>query len=316
MAFKVGTLEAGSPHLLADLIELIAVLHVDGRAAYRPDDIVSVIEGQPDFSDNEPRDLRASVQDAWSQLGYRAGKFDLAYPFTVKGGELRLRPSLSPENRLYRLLLVCSRLRSFERKLRVAWAADFTRLSREVLVQLMPSWANVRIFDANSEDRKSYFGTDLREALIRLGQDLAASMVKDAECQAQGPSGDAGIDLVAIAGWEDPASGIHAILGQCAARETEWPTKRLQAHAVNFRGMYSFLTDPVNAVFVPVLFRDTNGRWITDTDASGCLLIDRLRFILLLRRRGRLDQLVTETWFKNFEKKFDGMARRIVPAAA
>src|ERR1700733_13875209 len=164
MVFKVGRLEASSPHLLADLIELMAVLHFDCRAAYRPDDIVSVIEGQPDFAENEPRDLRASVQDAWSQLEYRAGKFELAYPFTVKAGALRLRATLSPAARIYRLMLVCSRLRSFSRPLRNAWAADFTRLSREVLAQLMPPWADVRIFDANSSDRRNYFGTDLRLA--------------------------------------------------------------------------------------------------------------------------------------------------------
>ncbi len=80
--------------------------------------------------------------------------------------------------------------------------------------------------------------------------------------------------------------------------------------------MYSFLTDPGNAVFVPVLFRDTNGRWITHTDASGCLLIDRLRFILLLKRRDGLSQLASEPWFKKFEKQFDVVAKKIVPAAA
>ena len=316
MAFEIGRLEASSAHLLADLVELIAALNIDGRSAYRPDDIASIIEGQPDFADNEPRDLRGSIANAWPQLEYRAGKFDAAYPFTVRASALRVRVRLSPAARVYRFLLACSRLRSFERDRRVAWAASFTKVSREVLVQLMPGWAEVRIFDANSEDRRTYFGTDLREALVVLGRDLAASTVHETECKAQEASGDAKIDLVAVAKWDDTASGIHSILGQCAARETEWPSKRLEAHPIGLRAMFSLLTDPVNALFIPVLYRDTNGAWITQTPASGCLLIDRLRIIFLLSRRGRLAQFVAEPWIHAFEQDFSRIVGGLVPAVA
>lgn len=315
MAFEIGQLEASSAHLLADLIELIAALGLDGRAAYRPDDVASIIEGQPDFADNEPRDLGASIKGAWPQLEYRAGKLNAAYPFTVRGGALRTRARPAPVGRIYRFLLACSRLRSFERSRRTAWAASFTRLSREVLVQLMPGWADVRVFDANSDDRRNYFGTDLREALLILGRDLATT-VHESECRAQEAAGDAKIDLVAVAKWGDPGFGLHAILGQCAARETEWPSKKLEAHPVGLRAMFSFLNDPVNALFIPVLYRDTNGAWITQTPASGCLLIDRLRILYLLNRRGRLTQLVAEPWFQAFEQEFNQVAAAIVPAAA
>jgi len=316
MAFEIGTLEASSPHLLADLTELLAALGFDGRAAYRPDDITSLIEGQPDFGDNEPRDLGASVRAAWPQLEYRAGRFGSAYPYTMRAGALRRRAHLTPAARIYRFLLACSRLRSFQPNYRVAWARAFTQLSRHALAELMPASATVRIFDANSDDRRDYFGNDLRDALPILGRDLAACTINEKECRAQSASGDARIDLVAVATWDDKASGIHAILGQCAAREKEWPDKRLEAHPLGMRALFSFLADPVNAHFIPVLYRDTSGMWITETPASGCLLVDRLRIILLLTRRGRLQQLVAEQWFQTFEQQFNDIAAAIVPAVA
>jgi len=316
MVFQVGQLEASSAHLLADLIELIAALSLDGRAAYRPDDITSIIRDQPDFEDHEPRNLDASIDEAWPQLEYRGGKLGNAYPFTIRDGALRTRARLAPPARIYRFLLACSRLRSFERPRRAAWAESFTRLSREVLLQLMPQWAEVRIFDANSDDRRNYFGTDLRKALLILGRDLATAMVNEAECAAQDAAGDAKIDLVAVAKWDDPGSGIHAILGQCAARETEWPRKRLEAHPASLRGLFSFLSDPVNALFIPVLYRDTNGAWIMQTPGSGCLLVDRLRMLYLLNKRGGLTQLVGEQWFQTFEQDFGQVAAAIVATPA
>jgi hypothetical protein len=316
MTFEVGRLEASSSHLLADLIELIAALNFDGRAAYRPDDLISLIEGQPDFAENEPRNLRASVEDAWLHLEYRAGRFATAYPFTFRTGALRVRGQRTHTARIYRFLLACSRLRSFNPALRSAWASSFTKLSREVLIQLLPGWAEVRVFDANSDDRRHYYGTNLRKALLVLGKDIAASSVDAAECDAQESSGDAKIDLVGLTKWDDPAPGAHVILGQCAARETDWPTKRLEAHAIGLRAMMSLLHDPVNALFIPVLYRDTNGSWITKTHATGCLLIDRLRIISLLNRRGRLAQLIQEPWFREFEQEFNEIANAMVPAVA
>jgi hypothetical protein len=80
--------------------------------------------------------------------------------------------------------------------------------------------------------------------------------------------------------------------------------------------LFSFLTDPVNALFIPVLYRDTNGTWITETPASGCLLIDRFRIVLLLNQRGRLREITDEKWFQTFEQQFADVANTMIPAAA
>lgn len=315
MAFSIGTLERTSPHLMADLVELIVALNLDGRAEYQLDDVASLIEGQPGFDDSETRTLRDSLVDAWIHLGYRVERFDADYPFILRGGGLRLKSRLTSGARIYRLLLASSRLRSFDRTLRSAWAATFALLSREALAQLMPETAKVRIFDVNSSDRKSYFGTDCRKALRVLGKDLAAR-TDEVECDSHGASGDAGIDLVGVVAWNDQAPGIHAILGQCAARETEWPQKRLEAHPIALRAYFWFLVEPVNAFFIPVLYRETTGSWITHTPASGCVLIDRLRAILLLRQQNVKSGIVSKHWFQKFERQFDGVGRALHAAVA
>lgn len=316
MAFTIGKLEKTSPHLLADLVELVVALDLDGRSEYQLEDIASVIEGQPDFDEEDPRTLRECIADAWIQLGYRVGRFDGNYPFRLIHGALRIKPTLTNGARIYRLLLSCSRLRSFDHRTRGSWAAIFTQLSREAMCELMPPKAAVRIFDANSVDRRQYFGTDLRKALKVLGKDLAATHISDAECVAMSSSGDAGVDLVAIATWGDQAAGIHAILGQCAAREKDWPEKRLQASPLALRALFTFLSDPVNAVFIPVLYRDATGAWVMQTPASGCVLVDRLRVLLLLRDRKKQNQIVATTWFKKFEREFYAKKKTVMASAA
>lgn len=317
MSFSIGRLEKNSAYLMADLVELIVSLKLDGRAEFQLDDIASIIEGQPDFDDRDINNLRDSLSGAWGQLEYRSARFNTDYPFRLVRNGLRLKTTFTAGARIYLLLLACSRLRSFDRELRNAWATTFAFLSREALRELMPASAAVKIFDANSEDRKSYFGTDLRKALKVLGRDLAAAMINEAECDLKDASGDAGIDLVAIAKWNDNATGIHAILGQCAAREKEWPEKRFEASPLGLRGLYSFLTDPVNAVFIPVLYREANGSWVAQTPASGCLLVDRLRILLLLNQRSTQTQIVRKPWFRKFELGFDTVRRSsMLPAVA
>jgi len=301
---------------MADLVELIVVLNVDGRTTYQLDDIASVIEDQPDFDGMDGTTLRDSLADAWNQLGYRIGRFDENYPFRLVKSGLRLKPALTPGSRIYLMLLVCSRLRSFSRTLRSNWATTFTTLSCEALRELMPATAKVKIFDANSSDRRTYFGTDLRKALKVLGKDLAVHATFDDECDQRGSSGDAGIDLVAIAPWNDKATGIHVILGQCAARETEWPEKRFEAHSLALKALFSFLVDPVNAVFIPVLYRETTGAWVVNSAASGCLLVDRLRIMLLLRRPARQSQIASQAWFRKFEREFKAVKKSLVPSVA
>lgn len=64
---------------------------------------------------------------------------------------IELQPTLSAKQRVYRFLLACSRLRSFDGKgIPQRWAKAFTNLCKISLTGLMPAHAEIRIFDANS----------------------------------------------------------------------------------------------------------------------------------------------------------------------
>ena len=306
--FTIGT--------LADLVELLTISKWDGKATYSMADMESLLVAET--TQAPPSTLFNELRDAWRHLSYRQGRFDAAYPFTIDAtnNTIKLKSKLTQEARIYRFLLACSRLRSFDNRLRQSWATGFTLISREALTALLPSSASVRVFDANSDDRKKYYGTNLHKALEKLSVDLAANMIDAEEIAKLSTSGDRGIDLVAHVGFDDSAAGCHAILGQCAARQKEWPTKTFEAHSDRLRGVFSLLTPPGNIVFIPLLYRDTNGKWIRNSEVSGCLAIDRWRIIHLLRMSGRVQMIAKQVWFTVFEQNFQTAAVPKVAKAA
>src|SRR5690606_2938131 len=120
---------------------------------------------------------------------------------------------------------------------------------------MVPAHATVRIFDANSDDRRDYYTTDLRKALKILGRDLRVIKVNDDQCDKAGSAGDGGLDLVAVVDFDDGASNAFALLGQCGAQETGWPKKTLEAHPMRLRNYYQMQLDHPAVMFTPVCFR-------------------------------------------------------------
>ncbi len=245
-----------------------------------------------------------AFEDAWGHLAYRQGRFGLYYPFAINGDELSLNADLSQEQRVYLLLLACSRLRSFKHPLRSQWARAFSELSAIAMRALLPAGASVRIFDANSVDRKEYYGTDLRLALKKLGADLAALVTHEIICDQQSSSGDAGLDIVGVVSFDDDASGNHALFGQCAAQEIHWPAKRFEASPLAFRSFFSLLSDPGNTVFIPLCYRQSTGDWANAGKVSGCLLLDRYRIMKAIGDMNAYPAIVAAPWFRDFEASF------------
>jgi hypothetical protein len=93
----------------------------------------------------------------------------------------------------------------------------------------------------------------------------------------QSPSGDAGVDLVAVRRFSDSAKGLICYVAQCAAQREGWPKKTYEA-----RKLLAFIHsahEPFNLVFIPVLFRKASGVWFNTASAHACVLIDRLRIM-------------------------------------
>ena len=247
----------------------------------------------------------SQLEDVWTQLEYRAGAMRQYYPFTVQGDKLHRCGALDIRHRAYRLLLACSRLRSFDNAggIRQRWAKSFAKLSRLALQGLMPNHADIRVFDANSDDRRNYYKTDLREALLKLAEDFAFKPNEE-ECRKAGSSGDGGIDLVGVVSFGDGAIGNFAIVGQCGAQEKEWPSKKLEASPVNFRNYMNVLFDWPSIMFTPVCYRSATGEWVDNQSTTGVLLADRFRMLCMLDKADVWDVVAKAEWLSNFEEEF------------
>jgi hypothetical protein len=175
------------------------------------------------------------------------------------------------------------------------------------MVSLLPEHATVRIFDANSDDRRDYYTTNLSKALKILGKDLGVLKIHDDECHKAGSSGDAGIDLVGIVNFDDGATTSFALLGQCGAQETEWPKKTLEAHSIAYANYFHKQFDYPSVMFTPVCYRTATGEWTDNKSANGTLLIDRERILKLLELKNCWEEIVISEWFEDFENGFNNV---------
>lgn len=331
LVFDIGSISLACPHLCADLVELLVSVNYKGNSLIHKNDFLSIAKEastypedldenmkiEQEFNDRAKSDrTERLVEDVWSHLEYRKRVFKEDYPFIVRNDELvSSEGELSLGQRIYTFLLMCSRLNSFKKKgIQQKWARSFSYCCKEAMGLLLPEFATVRVFDANSVDRRQYFGTDLRDALIELGKDLQVLKINAEQCRKQSPSGDAGIDLVGVVDFSDGVTANYAILGQCAAQQKNWPSKILEANALGLRAFYQLTWDIPAVTFIPVFYRDTSGAWINTSNTSGSLLIDRARIVFLLKKM-KEEELATKIlnsyWFCSFEEEFEGIVKSI-----
>ena len=325
MNFKIGELHPNTPHLFADLAELLLLTGYYGRKYLHKSDLAELLAKEVvsyeeiDEEDDVAEVGQASVvlsrwheeqiENIMTQLEYRSRSLSLFYPFITNGEELRICANFNEKHRAYRLLLACSRLRSFESKGIVQkWSKYFAKISKIALVGLLPSYAQVRIFDANSDDRKNYYGTNFRDAIRKLGEDLRVTNIHEDNVGKASSSGDGGIDLVGVIDFDDGAISSYAILGQCGAREIEWPKKTLEAHASNLASYFHMQYNYTSAMFTPILFRHTNGEWVDNRCANSVFIADRARILKLLELQNKCELLVAEPWFLDFESDLTTIA--------
>jgi len=325
MIFEIGELHPNTPHLLADIAELLLLINYLGRSTLHKNDLESLLntglissEELDDEKEAKIQDdvlkrstaekttrLEDQLEDVLIQLAYRSKALLPYYPFSVKNETIKIVDELSEEHRVYRFLLACSRLRSFKgRGVPQRWARSFARLSNIAMGALAPMQATSRIFDANSDDRRHYYDTDLRLALPILGQDLGVISVNHDECRKADSSGDAGFDIVATLPFDDGAATNFAILGQCGSQEIEWPKKTLEAHSLNCRSYFQIQYDYPNVMFTPICYRNATGEWVNNKCSNGVLVLDRIRILSLLGSTDDWRALLHQEWFGQFENEF------------
>ncbi len=319
--FKIGDIHPSVPHLFADLAELATVINYSGRYDLHKNDLITIrtqsntsvddIDQEYQEDENEGCDaerndrLERQVEDVWTQLDFRQNFLKDIYPFIINGDFILLKENLTEIQRIYIFLLACSRLRSFTKARQGIiqfWAKNFAVVSKFCATALLPAHSTVRVFDANSDDRRKYYGTDLRKALKRLGKDLAVPYINEQECERADPRGDGGFDIVATIEFEDKLSSNFAFLGQCGAQERDWPKKTLEAHSLKLRTYFQVHFDIPTLMFTPVFYRNSDGQWVDNSPCAGVLIIDRARILQLLKKTNHCPKIVSEQWFLDFEQ--------------
>ncbi|MDX7159825.1 hypothetical protein SJ325_16240 [Klebsiella pasteurii] len=175
------------------------------------------------------------------------------------------------------------------------------------MLSLLPKHGIVRIFDANSDDRQEYYGTNLRKALRVLGEDLGVCSSNTKEIAKAPTSGDAGFDLIATVQFPDGQTSNYGILGQCGAQETGWPSKTLEANVLNLSTYFQISFQHPSTMFTPVFYREANGEWVNTRATAGVLLLDRLRIMYLLEKSNQWDAISTSDWFREFERELNAI---------
>jgi hypothetical protein len=328
MAFNIGDLMPNTPHLFADIAELMVLMNLTGNYDLHRDQLVSISrQGTLSVADidfdafDEARESgeelqsreKSQLEDVWTQLEFREKFFGYFYPFEVQGNSIKIKgnvsrlcDSLPPEQRLYCFLLSCSRLRSFENYTSAnLWPKFFTLLCKSALQTLSSDCFNTKIFDADSSDRYSYYGTNLRDALPVLGRDLGVIQVYHRNINKLHHRGDAGFDLVSVMNFGDGTTTNFAILGQCGAQEKNWPDKTLEAHSFNLQHLFHTNFIFPSVMFTPVCYRDSDGTWVDEKPTNQVVLLDRKRILHLLHHGNHVENIVNSTWFTNYEINFE-----------
>jgi len=306
ISVKSPSISATKPHLLADEIELYLLFFHSGDH-FSKSDLITILT--QDATDEESTESSAEsnlkyenkIETCFRHFQYRANAFSEFYPFNINSsGNLELLP-FTVKSAVYQFLLVASMLSQVGKSDSTLLANKFEQICAKAL-KLWNNNLQVKIFGAGSNDRNNFFGSGTRDALCKLAEFVSATPHRDEIYKKRidgsfkiSNSGDAGLDIVACQPFNDFAAGCLSIFGQCASKKEHWWHKKHEANPINFQTILSFNNAPLNVVFIPVCFRDSNGEWYEEVAPTGCLLIDRVRICSMLAG-GQIDDISLGTF--------------------
>lgn len=322
MNFKIGEVAKSSSYLFADLIEILVAINYFEKDAVSKNDIEDTITrnvisaeelDDEDLFENEDGSskhnrIEKNIDDAWFMLNHRAAVFNYSYPFIVEDEALKLKKNLSSSQYIYIFILFCSRLKSFTtRGIHQKWAKYFTKLCKYATYGLAPKNSIIKIFDANSDDRKTYYTTNLKQALKILGEDMGAHVIQEF-LEGESTSGDFGIDIVAIYKFEHSIkTGNFVIFGQCGAQGENWHTKSFECHPDKYRHIFPTTAPIIPIIYTPVDFRTADGEWYTRSKATGGTVLDRRRIMRLLHNSHMISTVIKDKYIQNFIAEYNSL---------
>lgn len=320
MSFNIGPITKSSSHLLSDLIEILVALDYFKKGNASKNDIEDVLNQTPiaaeeltdelnkeETEDGSTRQNRyeSNIDDAWFMLNNRSQIYNDLYPFTIVDEAIELKSDLNKSHYIYMLILFCSRLKSFNGSgIRQRWAKYFTQICKFAMSGIAPPNSIIRIFDANSDDRRNHYHTNLKIAIKMLATEMAV-LIQEQFLEQESTSGDLGIDIVAIYQFADGThTGNFVMFGQCGAQGENWPTKNFECHPDKFRAIFSSYSAIISTMFTPADYRLADGEWIKISNISGGTVIDRRRIINLLCNSKTVTSVLEDPSFLAFIDDF------------
>ena len=305
-----GVINDRAPHLVADLGEIIGFFENEEISRGDIESLLSQRGGHDLLADldvgvdsaTKGERFQALSEEAFRHFRYRKLSFGCWYPFEIDGDVLVPTSEITGRHKIYAALSAFSRMKMFSGTDQNRYAAEFERLCVEAVSGFAKDWEVVH-FGKGGKDRP-VFGKKLKDALRALARKLREETVESEIGRlAETNTGDGGIDIVIYRQWSDAARAVPCYFAQCAARQTGWPEKRLEASALNLEKYFNFFHKPGNILFIPLCFRDVDGTWV-NSGGHQTILVDRQRLIELLDARLR-DEEDTEAFLAGISMPFD-----------
>lgn len=289
----------------ADFIELNAMLDVDKESSLQDSlkepwgidsGIISDFYSESDTDDKDTSKDEAEnkvanrVDDLIKHLKIRKTLLGEYYPFEFIDKDLTLceaerQPHLTHAHNLYRYLLVAANLPfitddSIEKQL----TKGFERLAYYAVVNMLPSFCEVRIFGtAATEGMKAYKGKKL-EKLQALAADIGVKLTDDMLESPINPhdSADEGIDIAAWLPFCDYAGHGPLFLSQagCTADEQEMLAKQNEVRSQVWKNIIRHIY-PTPVMLTPACYRNASGNWVKPHKITS-IFLDRVRIIKLM----------------------------------
>ncbi len=304
---EFSSFNSTSPSLLADQLELYLWCSSSDDSLSQTD-IASLINGMDvelDYGELEEVDeenvlewgqetiideeVDTTITALFDTFDKRIKNFGELYPFYLQD-DLLIKKEERVEFNIYIFLAACSNLSLLSRK---SDESMFTAPFEDMVKLAMTFWfpnCDVKRFGAGCDDRRTYFSSNLRDALKKLAEFCSAEAKgvideKDAFGHYKlSSSRDAGLDVVGCYNFGDQRCGNFIIFGQCATGKG-WEKKNYEPKTVfNY---IDFSKEPLISVFIPYDWVDVDGKWLTYGALSDVLLIDRKRILGLFQKSDR-----------------------------
>ena len=289
-----GPKTADLTHEWADFCELECLLATDILSS---EDIKKKVISSFDFGPEDeveaPLDVRNDkivgiIEGAIALMKLRKELLKDSYPFNIDThNQMSISyTKLSDKQILYIMLLLSANLKYMNK--RQILTSNFEVICLHCMRFFLPS-AKVKLFGSSNmnhiNDEDKFRSGRLKERIEELGKFIAVDIHKDLISQIHESNyGDGGLDLVATIEMNDPRNSHPVFFAQCACGKNAWQEKQLSISENQWaKWLHLYQTSIQKYIFVPSFLMTHDKEWISKTDITNSILIDRFRILSLCK---------------------------------